>query len=244
MNHESSNPRASISCSGGVVSNSVAQENLLLKPVCLEGIVFDWKTETWIGRHEAICRAVAEGDPEVIFIGDSITHHWERDGIDSWTANFAKFRPVNMGFGGDRIQHVLWRLQHGELENISPRLAVLLIGTNNSADNTAADIAEGIGALCHLIREKLPATKILLLAIFPRDTPGAPRRLVNEEVNRMICKLDDGEHVHFRDLGGFLVDENGSINTELMEDLLHPNASGYAAWAEILNPVVAELLEG
>lgn len=218
--------------------------NPLLEPVCSKDVVFDWKTETWMGRHEAICKAVTEGDPEVIFIGDSIIHHWEREGIDSWTAHFAKFCPVNMGFGGDRIQHLLWRLQNGELKHISPKLAVLLIGTNNSADNTAEDIAEGITALCSLIRSKLPSTRVLLLAIFPRDTPDAPRRKVNEAANGIIAGLDDGEWIHFRDLGGFLVDDDGIIKKDFMDDLLHPTATGYVAWANVLTPVIEELLEG
>ncbi len=227
-----------------MLSDRVNKPNHLLEPVCLEEVVFDWKTETWMGRHEAICKAVQEGDPEVIFIGDSITHHWERDGVESWVANYAKYRPVNMGFGGDRIQHLLWRLQHGELENISPKLAVLLIGTNNSADNTAEEISEGIEAVCSLIREKLPQTKILLHAVFPRDTPDGARRKVNDQVNQMICKLDDGEWIHFRDMGRFLVDEQGVIKKELMEDLLHPTAAGYAEWAKIQEPVIEELLKG
>ncbi len=218
--------------------------NPLLEPVCLKDVVFDWKTESWLERHEAICKAVQEEDPEVIFIGDSIIHHWEREGIESWTANYAKYRPVNMGFGGDRIQHLLWRLQNGELEDISPKVAVLLIGTNNSADNTAEEIAEGIEAVCMLIRRKLPQTRILLLAIFPRDTPDGPRRKVNQDVNSVIAGLDDGEWICFHDLGGFLVDENGVIRTELMEDLLHPTAAGYGAWAGVLNPVLDELLGG
>lgn len=224
--------------------NEVVKDNPVLTPVCLKDIVFDWKTESWIGRHEAVCEAVQQGDPEVIFIGDSITHHWEREGIDSWEAHFAKYKPVNMGFGGDRIQHLLWRLQNGELEAISPKLAVLLIGTNNSADNTPEEIADGIGEVCSLIRRKLPETRILLLAIFPRDTPGAPRRMVNEAVNRIIVGLDDGNAIRFSDLGRFLVDEAGVINKDLMEDLLHPTAAGYAAWAEVLSPVIENMLKG
>lgn len=214
--------------------------NPLLEPVCLKDIVFDWKTETWIGRHEAICKAVQEGNPEVIFIGDSITHHWEREGREHWIKNYAQYRPVNMGFGGDRIQHLLWRLQNGELESISPRLAVLLIGTNNSADNTAEQIVEGIEAVCELIHKKLPETKILLQAIFPRDEVDSPRRAVNELVNEKIARLDHGEWIHFCDMRGMWVEETGEIKRDLMEDLLHPTADGYAAWAEQLSPVVNE----
>ena len=85
------------------MADNTTTTNPVLEPVCSKDTVFDWQTESWIGRHEAICKAVQEGDPEVIFIGDSITHHFEREGVESWTANYAKYRPVNMGFGGDRI---------------------------------------------------------------------------------------------------------------------------------------------
>ncbi|MBN2684148.1 MAG: hypothetical protein JXR40_02610 [Pontiellaceae bacterium] len=222
---------------------SELKNNPLLEPICLDGVVFDWKTESWLGRHEAVCRAAAEGNPQVIFIGDSITHFWEREGAEHWIKNYAQLCPINMGFGGDRIQHLLWRLQNGELEGIAPSLAVLLIGTNNSADNSADEIAEGIEVVCALIREKLPTTQILLLAIFPRDTPGAPRRLVNEAVNEKIAQLDNGEWLHFRDFNDIWVNENGTIKRELMEDLLHPTAEGYAAWAEKMNPVLQEFME-
>jgi beta-glucosidase len=149
-----------------------------------------------------------------------------------------------MGFGGDRIQHLLWRLQNGELEWISPKVAVLLIGTNNSADNTAEQIAEGIEAVCALIHKKLPQTRIMLLAIFPRDTPDAPRRKVNEAVNEIIAGLDDGAWIHFRDMRGIWVDETGAIKEERMADRLHPTRAGYAAWAEALTPAIEELLGG
>jgi lysophospholipase L1-like esterase len=207
-------------------------KNPLLEPVCLDEVVFDWKTESWMGRHEAVCRAAAEGNPQVIFIGDSSTHFWEREGAEHWIKNYAQLHPINMGFGGDQIQHLLWRLQNGELEGIAPSLAVLLIGTNNSADNSADEIAKGIETVCALIREKLPTTHILLLAIFPRDTPGAARRMVNEAVNEKIARLDNGKWLHFHDFNKIWVDEVGVIKRELMEDLLHPTAAGYAVWAE------------
>lgn len=218
------------------------RNNPLLEPVCLDSVVFDWKTESWMDRHEAICHSAAEGDPRVIFIGDSITHFWEREGAEHWIKNYAHLRPINMGFSGDRIQHLLWRLQNGELERIAPSLAVLLIGTNNSADHSADEIAEGIEAVCTLIRKKLPTTQILLLAIFPRDMPGASRRMVNEAVNEKIARLDNGEWLHFRDFNEIWVDETGTIKRELMEDLLHPTAAGYAAWADKMNPVLQDFL--
>lgn len=220
------------------------RHNPVLGPVCLPNTRFDNGWESWMGRHESICKAVRDGEPEVIFIGDSITHFWEDVGKPHWKKHYAKYSPVNMGFGGDRIQHLLWRLQNGELEWIAPKVAILLIGTNNSADNTAGEIAEGIGAICKLIREKLPETRIMLQAIFPRDEADSPRRKVNDEVNQKIAELDDGKWIHFRDMRFIWIDESGVIKKELMEDLLHPTTVGYAAWAEMLSPAIKELLEG
>ena len=127
--------------------------NPVLAPVCSPHTRFDSGWESWMGRHESICKDAREGYPEVIFIGDSITHFWQDVGKPHWKKNYAKYSPINMGFGGDRIQHLLWRLQNGELEWIEPKLAVLLIGTNNSADNTVEEITEGIEVVCALIRK-------------------------------------------------------------------------------------------
>ena len=126
----------------------------------------------WTLRNDAVNERVKQGDVDFLFIGDSITHGWEGGGKKYWDKYYAPRKAVNMGFGGDRTQHVLWRLDHGHLEGISPKLAVLMIGTNNSNgdDNTAEEIADGIIAICKRIRTKCPKTKILILAIFPRKS--------------------------------------------------------------------------
>lgn len=218
--------------------------NSLLGPVCSPNARFDNGWESWMGRHESICKEAREKDPEVIFIGDSITHFWQDVGKPHWKKNYARYTPINMGFGGDRIQHLLWRLQNGELEWIEPKVAVLLIGTNNSADNTSAEIVEGIETVCALIHQKLPQTRIMLQAIFPRDEVDSPRRAVNEAVNEEIAKLDNGEWIFFRDMRSIWIDEAGVIKKNLMEDLLHPTREGYAAWSEQLLPAIEELLQG
>ncbi len=120
-------------------------------------------TEWWMPRHQQVLDRVTQGNVDLIMVGDSITHFWERDGKDVWAQYYAPRNAVNMGFGGDWTQHVLWRLDHGEIDGISPKLAVLMIGTNNSnrQDNTAEEIADGIKAICARMRAKLPKTKIL-----------------------------------------------------------------------------------
>ena len=227
-----------------MMSNTICEKgiNTALGAVCSPNTRFDSGWESWMGRHESICKEARDGEPEVIFIGDSITHFWQDVGKPHWKKNYTKYSPINMGFGGDRIQHLLWRLQNGELEWIEPKLAVLLIGTNNSADNTPDEIAEGIKRVCAVIREKLPKTKIMLQAILPRDEVDSPRRAVNNAVNEKIATLDDGEWIYFRDMRDIWTDDVGVIKKELMDDLLHPTRDGYAVWAEQLVPAIEELV--
>jgi beta-glucosidase len=124
----------------------------------------------WKKRHESFNERAKQGDVDLVFIGDSITQGWEGNGKDVWKKHYGPRKAMNLGIGGDRTQHVLWRLENGNIEGIKPKLAVIMIGTNNSnnKDNTSAEIAEGIKAIVAKLRDKLPETKILLLAVFPR----------------------------------------------------------------------------
>ena len=110
---------------------------------------------------------------------------------------------MNLGIGGDRTQHVLWRLDNGNIEGIKPKVAVLMIGTNNSNgnDNTAEEIADGIKAIVEKLREELPETKVLLLAVFPRGEKPNPQREKNAKASEMASKLADGKKVHYLDIG-------------------------------------------
>jgi lysophospholipase L1-like esterase len=144
----------------------------------------------------------SKGNIDLLFIGDSITACWEDSGKDVWKRYYGGRNAVNMGVSGDRIQHTLWRLDNGQLDGISPKLAVLMIGTNNSARNTSEEIAEGVGAIVKIIRRKLPETKLLLHGIFPRGaTPEYRLRQVNQKANQIFSKLDDGERIIYLDIG-------------------------------------------
>ncbi len=212
----------------------------------------DW----WMPRHEQVLERVAQGNVDLIMIGDSITHSWESKGKAVWDEYYARRNAVNMGFGGDRTQHVLWRLDHGEIDGISPTLAVLMIGTNNSNgnDNTVGEIADGIKAICARIRAKLPKTKILILAIFPRADAkqrrdkkhGAtfnPQWAKNAEASRLASKIADGRHIFYLDINDAFLDENGVLSRDIMPDLLHPNEKGYQIWAEAMEPTIQKLME-
>ena len=198
----------------------------------------------WMQRHESMNARVRQGNVDLIFIGDSITQGWEGAGKDVWEKYYARRNAVNLGIGGDRTQHVLWRLDHGNIDNIKPRAAVIMIGTNNSnyEDNTVAELAEGVTAIVHKLRRQLPDTRIMLLAIFPRGERPNPQRGKILQVNQILNKLHDGEHVWFVDFGYKFVEPDGSIPKSLMPDSLHLSPEGYELWARAIEPKLVKLL--
>jgi beta-glucosidase len=197
----------------------------------------------WMRRHESFNERVKQGRVDLIFIGDSITQGWEGAGKNVWAEFYGHRNAVNLGIGGDRTQHVLWRLDHGNIDGISPKLAVLMIGTNNSGSNTPEQIAEGVKAIVEKLRAKLPATKILVLAIFPRgETKDDPRRKVNEAANALIQKLADDQWVFYLDIGPKFLAPDGTLSREVMPDLLHLNEKSYRIWAEAIEPTVKRLM--
>lgn len=197
----------------------------------------------WVQRHESFNERVKQGNVDLIFIGDSITQGWERAGKTVWEEFYAKRNAVNLGIGGDRTQHVLWRLDHGNVEGISPKLAVLMIGTNNSGTNTSEQIAAGIEAIVDKLKKKVPETKVLILGIFPRGADaGDTKRKVNEGANALVSKLADGKQVFYLDIGRNFLAADGSLSKEIMPDLLHLNDKSYRIWAESIEPKVTELM--
>jgi lysophospholipase L1-like esterase len=198
-------------------------------------------------KHEANKAIAKAGKAEALFLGDSITDFWRNeDGPFAGKAVFDKYygdwNVANFGIAGDTTQGVLYRLQNGEGEGFSPKAIMLMIGTNNTGRNTGPEIAEGIGAIVHSLREHFPEAKILLLGIFPRSGANDPVRKTISEINATIAKLDDGEHVHYLDIGDKFLDDNGNIPKDIMVDGLHPSAKGYEIWAEAVEEPLAELM--
>ena len=200
----------------------------------------DW----WQQRHQKINDRAKQGDVDLIFIGDSITQGWEGDpGKDVWQKFYGSRKAMNAGIGGDRTQHVLWRLEHGNIDGIKPKLAVVMIGTNNSGADSPGDIAAGIMAIVEKLREKLPGTKILLLGVFPRGPNGEDeKRQVNVATNNIIKSLDDGKKVFYLDISDEFLGDDGKLSKQIMPDLLHLSTRGYEIWAEAIEPKVSELL--
>jgi beta-glucosidase len=197
----------------------------------------------WMKRHESFNERVKKGNVDLLLIGDSITQGWEGAGAKVWKEFYDKRNAVNLGIGGDRTQHVLWRLDHGNIDGIKPKAAVLMIGTNNSGSNTSEQIAEGVKAIVEKLRTKLPDTKILVLAIFPRgENNDNKNRKVNAGANAIIAKLADDKNVFFLDIGPKFTDASGNLSTEVMPDRLHLNEKSYRTWAESTEEMVKKLM--
>ena len=201
------------------------------------------RTGGWLTRHESFNKRVAQGKVDLVFIGDSITQGWEGSGKDVWAKYYANRNTVNLGIGGDRTQHVIWRLDNGNLKNITPKAAVIMIGTNNSGSNTSTEIADGVKVIVEQIRKMSPKTKILVLGVFPRGTNNDDaRRKVNQGANAIFKNLADSKHVHYLDIGEHFLTEDGTLTREIMPDLLHLSPKGYLIWAESIEKPLADLL--
>src|SRR5690606_20789926 len=197
-------------------------------------------------RHEQNL-AARSPDIELLLMGDSITDFWRNEqgqfaGKPVLDEYFGQWKIANFGIAGDTTQGVLWRLQNGEGEGFSPRAVMLMIGTNNTGRNTAAEIAEGVGAVVLSLQQRFPEAKILLLGIFPRGNPGDAVRGTISEINSIISKLHDGDRVHYLDIGNVFLDAEGNIPPAIMSDRLHPSTEGYRKWAEAVKEPLTQLM--
>ena len=164
---------------------------------------------------------------------------------EDWEQYYAKRHALNIGFSGDRTEQVIWRLQHGEVDGIAPKLAVIMIGTNNTGhrQDKPEHIALGIKAILGELAQRLPETKCLVLAIFPRG-PDAndPLRKINDATNEIIKGYADGKRVFFLDINEKFLDQDGTLPKSIMPDLLHPNEKGYEMWADAMEPTIEKLM--
>jgi beta-glucosidase len=197
---------------------------------------------SWIQRHELMNRQAKQGHIDLIYVGDSIVEHFNRQGKEVWEHYYAGRNALNLGISGDRTEHVLWRLDHGNIDGLTPKLAIVMIGQNNGGHNTAEEIAEGVTAIIQKLRTKLPNTKILLLAIFQRREKSTEERTVLAKANEIISKLADGKTVFYMDINHIFMRPDGTIPRSLMYDFEHPTPLGHRVWAEAIEPKVAELM--
>ena len=229
------------------VASAVPTNHATLSMPKLENDFYDWYQ-----RHADALRIKDEIDPEIVLIGDSITHMWggrplqrnRANGLESWKELFAD-KALNLGFGWDRTQNVLWRIHHGELDGLKPKYAVIHIGTNNLAGTrnhvagTPRQIAEGILEVVSLVEQKLPETKVILMAIFPRgEKPDHPAREKIKAINAILKSKAKSLELTLLDINSKLLDDNGVFSRELAGDFLHPSEKGYRVWAHELRKVL------
>jgi len=192
----------------------------------------------WVQRHEQKLVEARGGECDLVLLGDSITQRWETDGRDAFAKIAAQYRTLNLGFSGDRTQHVIWRLENGEIDGLHPKWLVLLIGTNNlpPGRSTPEETVEGIREIVHIVRKKLPDTTLLICNVFPRgQSSGDPIRQAVASTNAGIAAIADEFHLTRLDMGTLFLDpETGAIKENLMPDFLHPDAAGYEMWADLL----------
>lgn len=236
----------------------------LVLPVIIAGIVFALpiltraqdpkpaaivpvpQTESWwTARHKQTLARVRHGGVDLLLIGDSITQGWDGEGRRIWDSYYGRRGAVNLGFSGDRTEHVLWRLTHGEIEGITPKLVVVMIGTNNTGarHDPPEETAKGIQTILTVLRTNLPASKILLLGVFPRNASSDdPLRRLNTAVNDRIRAYTDNQHVFFLDLSRHFLDDQGRLSPALMPDYLHLSGQGYQVWADGMEDLIRTLL--
>ena len=211
----------------------------------------------WHKRYDAKAKQIAayKNDVEILFIGDSITHYWDQDskankrkigGLDTYKKYFSKYKVINLGYSGDRTQHALWiAAKSPYLDNIKPKMVSVMIGTNNIGHNasTPEAAAAGVAKVVEALRTRLPETKIVLFAVFPRDAKAnTPRRKNVAAINKIICKLADNKNVFFCDINEKFLDKSGNLPKDMMPDFLHPNDNGYEVWAKEMMPFVEKFV--
>lgn len=206
--------------------------------------------------HAQLLEKAKKGVIDVYFVGDSITRRWGtsdeqyKDFLANWRQNFFGWNAANFGWGADQIQNILWRLHNGELDNVNPKIIVVLAGTNNvgnrspqgSEDPRVADITRGIKAILDICRQKAPGATIVLMGITPRNDQMAVMSIINK-VNEQIAKLADGKKIRYVNINDKLAHQDGKLLEGMANrDKLHLDIKGYQVWADALKPIFTELL--
>lgn len=235
--------------------DTIAVNTAIIPVPKLEQDSYDW----W-GRHAEVLRIKDAVNPEIVLVGNSITHFWgglpllknengeprTPNGPQSWASAFGPYRVLNLGFGWDRTQNVLWRLDHGELAGLHPRIVIIEIGTNNTSQtdhariNTAAEITEGVAAICQRVHALVPEARIILMAILPREeSPQHPRRLLIDATNKLLADFAGTARLTWLDIGAAFLAADGTMLPGLTSDFTHPTEKGYQIWADAIRPYLA-----
>lgn len=206
------------------------------------------RSSAWLKRHEGFVQETKSEQIDLLFMGDSITDFWRRSGprfgTNIWSKYYAPLHAADFGISGDRTENVIWRIDHGELDGLHPKVMVLMIGTNNSRTNSPEQIAQGIKMILDESQAKMPDTKILLLGVFPRNRTNdndaqieAPAR-----INDLISQYADGDKIRYLNINSQFLGPDGKVPAEIMPDFLHPNEHGYQLWADAMNPTLFDMM--
>ena len=234
---------------GLFIASSAQAQNRALDPV-------DRKDDWWVQRQAENVARMNQGDVGLLLVGDSITHGWD-NGVHRELRDkfFGEYKPINLGFSGDQTAHVLWRLNHLPLDRISPKVAMIMIGTNNighAQGSTPKEAAEGIIAIVGKLKRQYPKLQIIVLNVFPRDEQpnGEYRRRVNEInaalpglLEGAVLALGAGNDIRIVDINEGFLDANGVLPRSIMGDFLHPGREGYEYWEEKIAPVIKEAFQ-
>ena len=205
--------------------------------------------------HEQLLQKAKQGRIDIYFEGDSITRRWGATDypqlLENWQENFFGWNAADFGWGADRIENILWRLQNGELNGVNPKVIVLLAGTNNvgnrlppaGIDAASEDVAKGLEAVVQLMQSKAPDAAIVLMGIFPRNDNMEVMPLI-DKINSNLAKIADGRKIRYLNINDKLADRGGKLYDGMMNanDKLHPALKGYQVWADALKPLFTELL--
>jgi lysophospholipase L1-like esterase len=206
--------------------------------------------------HAQLLEKARQGRIDVYFLGDSITRRWGtsdeqyRAFLDNWRQNFFGWNAADFGWGGDTTQNILWRLKNGELDNVNPKIIVLMAGTNNigktspqgSTDPRIAEVTAGIKAILAVCRQKAPRATIVLMGITPRNDNMEVMPLINR-INANIARFADGKKIRYVNINDKLADKEGRLFEGMTNrDGLHLDVKGYQVWADALKPVFTKLL--
>ena len=211
-------------------------------------IIPEPRSASWVTRHEGLVQEAKSEQIDLLFMGDSITDFWRRSGprygTNIWSKYYAPLHAADFGISGDRTEHVIWRIDHGELDGLHPKVVVLMIGTNNSRTNSPEKIAEGIKVIIGKIQEKCPTSKILLLGVFPRNTvKDTPAQIeAPAKINDIISKFADGKQIVYLNINDAFLGPDGKVPADIMPDFLHPNEHGYQLWADAMNPTLFQMM--
>ena len=220
-----------IALSVSAMSACPAQQETKSPAVTPQPRAEDW----WVQRQAEKVAEMSKGGIDLLMVGDSITQNFESVGAEVWKQSFEPRKAINLGFGGDRTNHVLWRLDNLPKLKAAPKAAVVLIGTNNICwgSDTPRQAADGVQAVTRKLHETYPSTKILVLGVFPRrrDASHAHRKEINELNSYLPELLRDIDHVTFKDIGSAFLDDQGHLSKEMMPDTTHPSAKGHEIWA-------------